>query len=134
MADEKLDRKELAERVGNLMKSQTDPNPWRALGEAMARSIEARAWQPRLSVVRWFMFCDALDRNDEEALKKADENYENCCNEFIKRFGIDELWTNTHSFDRPEFRQQLFEQGLPVTLTNLARASRARTAASKESE
>ncbi len=139
MTDEKLDKKEAEKILRRLVDQHTESgqpydNSFYELGTAIARDIEMMAWGPRLSAGRWIIFLNALKKNDVAALKKADESYENCCLEFIKRFGIEEMWERTHSFDRPEFRQQLVDQGLPVTFTNLARAELARVLKEQESK
>uniref|UniRef100_A0AB39CE22 Uncharacterized protein n=1 Tax=Pseudomonas phage HRDY3 TaxID=3236930 RepID=A0AB39CE22_9VIRU len=139
MADEKLDKKELAARIGELMKQhaesgQPNDNSFEALGATIAQGIEMMAWGPRLGAGRWLLFLNALKTNDVTALEKADEDYDMRCRVFITRFSLDEMWDHTHGFDRPEFRQQLEDQGLPVTFTNLARAELARIAKEQESK
>lgn len=131
------DKKELLEQVKRLMKaadgkpnshdrelvaelSDTKGDRWQELGKLIADQILELAYSPRLSGVRWLMFCAALDKNDTEALAYYDNYYKQGCDLFKERFGEERMFENVNkSFDTPEARKQLLDKGIKPTLTTL---------------
>jgi hypothetical protein len=131
------DKKELLEQVKRLMKAadgkqnshdrelirelvDTSDTQWQEVGKMIADQMMEMAYSPRLSGLRWILFCTALDKNDTEKLAEFDAYYQEGCDHFLKRFGEERLWENvSKSYDGAEARQALNEKGLPITLTNL---------------
>jgi hypothetical protein len=131
------DKKELLEQVKRLMKAadgkqnshdrelirelaDKPDDQWHALGKAIADQMMEMAYSPRLSGLRWVLFGSALDQNDTEKLAEFDAYYQEGCDHFQKRFGHERLWENVNkSYDTPEARQQLRDQGIEPTLTTL---------------
>lgn len=132
-------KKELLEQVKRLMKAadgrqnshdrelikELDVYPddkWQELGKLIADQMMEMAYSPRLSGARWMLFGAALDKNDTEALAYYDNYYQEGCDHFQKRFGEERLWANVNkSYDTPEARQKLRDQGIEPTLTTLVR-------------
>lgn len=132
-------KKELLEQVKRLMKAadgkqnshdrelivelaDTKGDSWQELGKMIADQMLEMAYSPRLSGVRWLMFCKALDQNDTEALAYYDNYYHEGCYYFKERFGEERMFENVNkSYDTPEFRKQLLDQGIKPTITALVR-------------
>jgi hypothetical protein len=131
------DKKELLEHVKRLMKAadgkqnshdrelirelaDKPDDQWQALGKAIADQMMEMAYSPRLSGLRWVLFGSALDQNDTEKLAEFDAYYQEGCDHFQKRFGEERLWENVNkTYDTPEARQTLRDQGIEPTLTTL---------------
>lgn len=131
------DKKKLLEQVKRLMKAadgkpnshdrelveelaDTKDDRWQELGKMIADQMLELAYSPRLSGVRWLMFCTALDKNDTEALAYYDNYYKQGCDLFKERFGEERMFENVNkSFDTPEARKQLLDNGIKPTLTTL---------------
>lgn len=131
------DKQALLEQVKRLMKAgdgkqnshdrelihelaDTSDSNWQQLGKMIADQIMEMAYSPRLSGLRWILFCTALEQNDTEKLAEFDNYYHEGCYHFQKRFGEERMFENVNkSFDTPEFRKQLLDQGIKPTLTTL---------------
>lgn len=130
-------KKELLEQVKRLMKAadgkpnshdrelveelaDTKGERWQELGKLIADQMLEMAYSPRLSGIRWILFCTALDKNDTEKLAEFDAYYKEGCDFFKERFGEERMFENVNkSYDTPEFRKQLLDQGIKPTLTTL---------------
>lgn len=141
MSDDKefdsADKKEMLEQVKRLMKAAdgkpnshdrelivelagTPDERWQELGKMIADQMLEMAYSPRLSGLRWILFCTALDKNDTEKLVEFDAYYKQGCDFFKERFGEERMFQNVNkAYDTPECRKQLLDKGIKPTLTTL---------------